>query len=117
MVKSKSKTADEIFSKIDDDIKLMAERLRNMVKASLPQATETVRKGKFTYTINGKDCVVIRLAKKHVDLLFVHGASLSSPHLKGQGTLGDPKRLEVTNLKNFDENDAKRLLGEAAAVA
>jgi hypothetical protein len=115
MVKSKPKTADEIFSKIDDDIKLIAERIRNLVKATLPKATETVRRGKFTYTINGKDCVAIRLSKQHVDLLFMHGSSLSSSHLKGEGTIGDPKHLEVTTLKNFDESDAKRLLlGEAA---
>jgi hypothetical protein len=117
MVKSKPKTADEIFSKIDDDIKLIAERLRNLVKATLPKATETVRRGKFTYTLKGRDCVAIRLAKQHVDLLFMHGASLSSPHLKGQGTIDDPKRLEVATLKNFDERDAKRLLLEEAATA
>jgi hypothetical protein len=117
MVKSKPKTADEIFSKIDDDIKLIAERIRNLVKATLPKATETVRRGKFTYTINGKDCVAIRLAKQHVDLLFMHGSSLSSSHLKGEGTIGDPKHLEVTTLKNFDESDAKRLLLEEAATA
>jgi len=117
MVKSKPKTADEIFSKIGDNIKLIAERLRNLVKATLPQATETVKQGKFTYKIGGKDSVSIRIAKQHVDLLFMHGASLSSPHLRGQGTIGDPKHLEVTTLKNFDESDAKRLLLEEAAYA
>jgi len=117
MVKSKPKTADEIFSKIDDNRKQIAERLRNLIKATLPKATETVRRGKFTYKIGGKDCVSIRLAKQHVDLLFMHGASLSSPHLKGQGTVKDPKHLEVTTLKNFDESDAKRLLFEEAANA
>jgi len=116
MVKSKPKTADEIFSKIDDNIKQIAERLRILVKATLPQATESVRQGKFTYKISGKDCASIRLAKPHVDLEFMHGASLSSPHLKGQGTVGDLKHLEVTTLKNFDENDAKRLLLEEAAM-
>jgi hypothetical protein len=47
----------------------------------------------------------------------MHGASLSSSHLKGQGTIGDPKHLEVITLKNFDERDAKRLLLEEEATA
>jgi len=47
----------------------------------------------------------------------MHGSSLSSPQLKGQGTIGDPKHLEVYKVKNFDETETKRLLLEEAAVA
>ena len=117
MVKTKPKTADEIFSKVDDDKKLIAEKLRTFIKATLPKATEIVRRGRITYTLDGKDFAGIRLTKQHVDLLLMHGDSLSSPRLKGQGTIGDPKHIEVNTLKNFDENEAKRLLKEAAAIA
>ena len=116
MVKSKPKTADEIFSKVDDDKKAIAEILRTLVKATLPKAAEIVRQGRITYTVNGKDFASIRLTKQHVDLLFMHGDSLSSHNLKGQGTIGDPKHLEVNTLKNFDENEAKRLLKDVAAI-
>ena len=116
MVKSKPKTADEIFSKVDDDKKAIAESLRVLVKSTLPTATEIVRQGRITYTIEGKDFAGIRLTKQHVDLLLMHGDSLSSPHLKGQGTIGDPKHIEVNTLKNFDESEAKRLLKDAAAI-
>jgi hypothetical protein len=115
VVKSKPKTTDEIFSKVDDGNKKIAETLRVLVKATLPKAVESVRQGKITYTMDGKDFAGIRITKQHVDLLFLRNPSLSSPKMKGQGTIGDPKHLEVINLKNFDEHEAKRLLKEAAA--
>ncbi len=117
MVKNKPKTTDEIFHKVGDAEKEIAEGLRVLVKATVPKAMETVRLGRITYTINGKDFAAIRPTKGHVDLLFMGDRSLSSPHLKGQGTIKDPKHIEVTKLRNLDENDAKRLLKEATATA
>jgi hypothetical protein len=116
MVKIKPKTLDEIFSKVDEDKKIIAEKLRSLIKATLPKAVEIVRRGRITYTIDGKDVAGMRLTKQHVDLVFMQGASLSSPHLKGQGTIGDPKHIEVNTFKNFDEIEAQRLLKEAATI-
>jgi hypothetical protein len=116
MVKSKPKTVDEIFSKIGDPEKTIAERLRTLIKGTLPKAVENVRRGRITYALDGKDFAAIRPANGHVDLLFMHGVSLSSPQLKGQGNLNDPKHMQVVSLKSFDENEAKRLLNEAATV-
>jgi hypothetical protein len=117
MVKTKPKTADEIFSKVDDDKKAIAESLRIFIKVAVPKATEIVRRGRITFALDGKDFAGIRLTKQHVDLLLMHGDSLSSPLLKGQGTIGDPKHIEVYSFKNFDVNESKRLLKEAAAIA
>jgi hypothetical protein len=115
MVKCKHTTVEEILAKVNDDKKLVAERLRALVKGLFPQATEMVRQERITFTLNGKDFSGIRITKQHVDLLFLHSASISSPQLKGQGTVGDPKHLEVYAMKNFDETEARRLLKEAAA--
>jgi hypothetical protein len=117
MVKSKPKTIDEIFSKIEPEQKAIAERLRVLVKATVVKAVETVRRGRITYTLGGKDFAGIRLTKQHVDLLFCEGERLSSVLLKGKGSIIDPRHIEVTALKNFDEVEAKRLLREAAAIA
>ncbi len=116
MVKFRHTTVEEILSKVDDDKKPIAERLRALVKGLLPQATEMVRQERITFTLNGKDFSGIRITKQHVDLLFLYGASLSSPQLKGQGTIGDPKHIEVYAFKSFDEAEARRLLKEEAAV-
>ena len=86
------------------------------MKGLFPQATEIVRQERITFTMNGKDFSGIRITKQHVDLLFLYGASLSSPQLKGQGTIDDPKHFGVYALKSFDEAEGRRLLKEEAAI-
>jgi hypothetical protein len=115
MVKSKHKTVEEILNKIGDAKKPVVERLRTLVKGEVPKAVESVRGERITYVLNDKDIAALRITKNHVDLLFLRAASLSSSQLKGQGTIGDPKHLEVYNLKNFNIAEAKRLLKEEAA--
>ncbi len=117
MVKSKPKTIDEIFSKVEPEQKEIAERLRILVKSTVPKTVETVRRGRITFTLGGKDFAAIRPTKQHADLLYMNAGSLSSTHLKGQGTISDPKHMEIYSLKNFDETEAKRLLREAGALA
>ncbi len=102
--------------KVEEGDKLIAERLRVLVRTTISSAEETIRQGRITYTLGGKDFAGIRLANGHVDLLFLAGSSLSSPRLRGQGTTDDPKHLEVYSLRNFDETEAKRLLTDAAAI-
>jgi hypothetical protein len=116
MVKRKHKTVEEIISKVEDDKKLVVERLRASIKRIFPKASEIVRQKRITYTLNKRDFSAIRLTKQHVDLLFLQGSSLSSPKLKGQGTIGDPKHIEIHSLKNFDEAETTRLLKEEAGV-
>jgi hypothetical protein len=116
MVKTKPKTVEEVLGKADDDKKVLTDKLRTLIKNTVPKAEEIVRRGRITFTLNEKDFAAVRVTKQHVDLLFLRSASLSSPELKGQGTIGDPKHLEVYNLKNFDPDEAKRLLRETTAT-
>ncbi|HKZ88098.1 MAG TPA: DUF1801 domain-containing protein [Candidatus Bathyarchaeia archaeon] len=116
MVKPKPKTIEEIMSKAEPERKETAERLRSLIKSAVPKAAETVRRGKITFNLDGKDFAAIRLTKTHVDLLFSGGDRLSSPHLKGQGTISDPKHLQVTNIKSLNIPEVTRLLKDAATI-
>lgn len=116
MVKTKLKTIDEILGKAEPERKETAERLRSLIKSAVPKAAETVRRGKITYTLNGKDFAAIRLTKAHVDLLFSGGDRLSAPHLKGQGTISDPKHVQVTNIESINTPEVTRLLKDAATI-
>jgi hypothetical protein len=116
MVKSKHMTVEEILNKVDNTQRLTVEKLRAIVKDTFPKVKELVRQERITYALNDKDFSGIRITKGHVDLLFLHGSSISSPLLKGQGTIGDPKHVEIYTLKNFDDAEARRLLKEEAEV-
>ena len=113
MAKTKPKTVEEILSKVDADKKHVVEQTRIFVKSVVPNAHEVVRRGRIIYKNYGKDFAGIRLTKQHVDLLFFQGSSLSSPALKGKGTMRDPKHLEIGSWKSFKE-EARRLLREAS---
>jgi hypothetical protein len=117
MVKTKPKTVEEVLDKVEEDKKTLAEKLCVLIKKTVPKAEETVRRGRITFTLGGKDFAGVRLTKQHVDLLFIGGANLSSAQLKGQGTIGDPKHLEVYSFEKMDENETKRLLREAASTS
>ncbi len=116
MVKGKHKTVDEILTRADDGQRNTVERIRALVKGTFPTADEIVRQGRISYTLKGKDFSGLRIASGHVDLIFPAGSRLSSVQLKGQGSIGDPKHIEVRTLKNFDQKEAVRLLKEAAAL-
>ncbi len=116
MVKCKHMTIEEILNKLDDSQKSIVDRLRTLIRDTFPKVKELVRQERITYALNEKDFSGIRITKQHVDLLFLHGSSISSPLLKGQGTIGDPKHIEVYALKSFDEVEARRLLKEEAEV-
>ncbi len=116
MVKGKHRTVDEILARADVGQRNTAERIRVIVKDIFPTADEIVRQGRISYTLKGKDFSGIRIANGHVDLIFPIGHSLSSTQLKGQGSIGDPKHIEVRTLKNFDQKEVVRLLKEAAAL-
>ena len=117
MAKSKLKTVDEILSSLETEKKAMTEELRDIVKKTIPDATEIVRRRRITYVLNNKDFLSIRTAQSHVDLLFLCGAKCASHLLKGSGTGRDLRHVEVRNISGFDESELVRLLKEAERIS
>jgi hypothetical protein len=116
MVKSKPKTIEEILARFEPEQKAMAQKLRSIVKATLPDATETVRRGVITYVLNGKDFARIHLFKDHVDLGLLVGTKLDAKLLQGKGKGKDIRHVKVVSLKNINEPEIARLLREAVAL-
>jgi hypothetical protein len=116
MAKSKPKTIEEILGKFEPEQTAITQRLRSIVKATLPDASETVRRGIITYILNAKDFAMIRLFKDHVDLGLFAGMKLDDRHLKGKGMGKDVKHVKLVSAKNIDEAEITRLLKEAAAL-
>jgi len=117
MAKSKLKTVDEILGSLETEKKAITERFRGIVKNTIPDATEIVRRGRITYVLNNKDFLSIRTAQSHVDLLFLCGAKCASHLLKGSGTGRDLRHVEVRNISGFDESELVRLLKEAERIS
>jgi hypothetical protein len=116
MVKRVAKTVDEILSVLEAGRKEITEKFRSMVKNTIPDATEIVRRGNITYVLNGKDILSVRIAHSHVDLLFVCGTTCESPLLTGRGSKNEPRHIKIRNMRDFDESELMRLLKEAERV-
>jgi len=114
-MKKNTKTVDEILSDLEPPRKEAIEKTRLLIKSTIPNATERVRRGRITYVLNGKDLLSIRLTQSHVDLLFVCGTTCSSPLLTGRGSKNDHSHVKMRD--GLDESELIRLLKEAERVA
>jgi Domain of unknown function (DU1801) len=117
MVKRKLKTVDEILDSLEPEKEAITEKFRRMVKNTIPDTAEIVRRGKITFVLNNKDFLSIRAAQSHVDLLFLCGTKCTSNLLKGTGTGKDLRHVEVRNISDFNETELVRLLKEAERLA
>jgi hypothetical protein len=108
-----------------DDMRRIAERLRAVVKATMPDAIEAVRPG---WRLIGYDipigrrtslfCFVIPEAK-HVHLGFKHGVLMEDPdrRLEGKGVTKEARWLTFTPGDPIDVPTLDRLIREGARVA
>jgi hypothetical protein len=117
MVKLNKKTVEEILSNLEPAKKEIAEKLRSMIKNTIPEATEIVRRERITYVLKGKDFLSIRTSQSHVDLLFVCGTRCQSHLLTGRGSGSEPRHVKIKNMSDFDESELMRLLKEAERIA
>jgi hypothetical protein len=118
MVKRRTNTVGEILGNLEPGRKEITEKFRSMVKNTIPNATEKVRRGKITYVLNGKDFASLRTTRSHVDLLFVCGTRCDSYLFKESGSRrNDLRHVKIKNMSDFDESELMRLLKEAERIA
>jgi hypothetical protein len=117
MVKRRLKTVDEILGSLEPEKKTITEKVRSIVKNTIPAAAEIVRRGRITYGLNDKDFLSIRNDRSQVDLLFLCGPTCSSRLLKGSGMGKDLMYIKVRNMSDLDESELVRLLKEAERIA
>ena len=117
MVKLNTKTVDEILSNLEPGRKEITEKFRSMVKKTIPDATEIVRRGRITYILNGKDFLSIRTTQSHIDMLFVCGTTCNSRLLTGRGSAREQSHVKIKNMSDFDEPELIRLLKDAERIA
>ena len=117
MVKRRTNTMDEILSGLEPERKEITEKFRSMVKNTIPDVTEIVRRGRITYVLNGKDFLSIRTTQSHVDMLFVCGTTCNSRLLTGRGSESEPSHVKIKNMSDFDESELIKLLKEAERIA
>jgi hypothetical protein len=115
-VKNYPKTVEEILNSIDTQQREITEKLRALVKKTLPAVEETVKRGSITYVLDDKNFVRIRNYKTHVDLGFFNGDRLSSLLLKKRGHGTSWRHVEIKSLSSVDDPEIKKLLERGARL-
>jgi hypothetical protein len=92
------------------------EKLRDLIKDTLLEVEEKVKRGRITYVLKDKDFLRIDLTKSHVDLGFVNGTRISSMLLKRRGRGRSWRHLEVKTPKDVENPEIKRLILRAAEL-
>ena len=109
------KTVDEYVRGLTGWRKAVVTRLRNVVLASAPEATESIKWGQPVYEVNGPFCYVRAFANS-VNFGFWRGATLADaePRMKCGGKLMGHIRL--TGPDDVDERAFGALVRKAVAL-
>jgi len=92
------------------------EKLRDLIKNTLLDIQETVKHGRITFVLGGKDFLRITLAKSHVDLGFINGTRISSMLLKRRGRGRSWRHLEVKTPDDVENPEIERLILRASEL-
>lgn len=95
---------DEYIAKVDPKLRPQLAKLASTVRKALPEAAEAVRRGVPYWAVNKVGVVSIAEYRRHVNLYFLKGASLSSPPLEGTGT--SMRRITARTLSDIDERES-----------
>jgi hypothetical protein len=108
-------TVEEFVDRLDGPQKEIVEKIRAIVKGTLPQAVETVKWGQPVYVHKGKNIITIMVFDDHVNYGLFMGARLKSERLEGTGK--GLRHVKVYGTKDVDEKEFARLAGDAAELA
>lgn len=114
----KQQTIDEILVSLNPQQKETLQKLRQLIKDSVPETVELVKQGKLVYKLEGKDFVWINYTSDHVDLDFAMGSSLSSDLLRSRGTAEKSQHVRHIEVDDFayEKPELERLVRDAAAL-
>lgn len=116
---------EALLEDVPPPMRAISERLREVVKAAVPEAIERVRPG---WRLIGYDVPLARKRayfafvapeNEHVHLGFEHGRSMRDPYgtLEGAGITKQVRWLKFVDLDEIDVEQCVELVREAARVA
>jgi hypothetical protein len=107
-------TVPELVEALGSPRKEVVERLRRIVRETLPEAVESVKWGQPTYILNGKNIICFMVYDNHVNYGLFMGARVKSKRLEGTGK--GLRHVKVFGLADIDEKEFARLAREAARL-
>ena len=108
-------TVEDLVGELSSPRKEIVEKLRALVKETLPEVVELVKWGQPVYVYKGKNVIALMLYEDHVNYGLFMGARLKSKRLEGTGK--GLRHVKVYAMKDVDEKEFARLARDAARLA
>lgn len=89
----------------------IVERLRVLIKQTVPEVLEKVMWSTPWYQLNKKPLVYIATTSTHTNFGFAQGSKLSYERMEGTGK--NMRHIKIRNLDEIDEKEFTRLLKDS----
>jgi hypothetical protein len=112
-ITAKVKNVDEMVESLDPNLRATANKLRILMKKTLPEVVEIVKWGNPTYLLKGKNFASIMLGYEgHLNLGFWRGAKVDSKLLEGTGK--GMRHIKVWRESDINEREFAEVIRQAA---
>ncbi len=109
------KTVESWMSRLEPDLRAVAEAIRKLVLEAEPDLTESIKWGNPTYEKQGRVCY-LAATKGYVSLGFFNGASLTDTEGRIEGTGKKMRHVKVRALSDIDQQQFAAWIREAVAL-
>lgn len=89
---------DKYINELSPELGKLTQSLRELIKRTLPQASEKLKWGNPSYLLDKQIICSICVYKNHINLEFWKGSTFNSPFLEGTGK-------NLRHIKIFDQKD------------
>jgi hypothetical protein len=108
-------SVDAYIANIDPSLRALAEDVRLITKTAVPDASESLKMGIPTFSLDGVNVAAIADYNHHINLYFFSGAKLTSKLLEGTGR--SMRHIRIRTPSDIRQVEFVRLLKEAARLA
>ena len=109
------KTVESWMSRLEPDLRAVAEAIRKLVLQAEPDLSEAIKWGNLTYEKQARVCY-LAATKGYVSLGFFNGAALTDTQGRIEGTGKKMRHVKVRALSNIDQQQLAAWVREAVAL-
>lgn len=103
------------MSRLEPDLRAVAEAIRKLLLEAEPDLSEAIKWGNPTYEKQGRVCY-LAATKGYVSLGFFNGASLTDTQGRIEGTGKKMRHVKIRALSNIDQQQFAAWIREAVAL-
>lgn len=112
----RAETVDAYLAKTSGELRLILEKLRDLIRTTAPKATEAIKWGVPTYAEGKTGCYFTVVESGYVNFGFHRGAELPDPKGLLEGTGKGMRHIKLRSVEDIDAPAFRKLIKAAMAL-